>query len=135
MVTNIDLYDRTIEKLNGIISAIEEAIRISDPTIAFEQINRLRNYKDCFYCVQYRKSLDDKGFAGCCDGCPCHSLGEMILGRKRLYNGCYVIGPYRDMVRYANLLNDEPNEDNAKLLIEAIRGVIMTMENHKNILG
>jgi len=129
-MTSIE-YDKTIEKLNGIIEILNKAIIFSDFESADGEVAKLRSYKECFYCLKYRKSLEDRGWEGCCEGCPCHKLGENTIGRKRAYNGCYSMGSYRDMVKSAFKYNENKSPITAQFLVDSIQRTIECMQNHK----
>ena len=124
-------YDKTIVKLRQLIIDLEKSISLNE---ADEKLEILRRYDKCHYCVKYRKTLDEKGWAGCCDGCPCHKLGEYILGRRRSYNGCYVIEPYKAMVKAAFVFHDDKCREYLNVVILDIYRVIAYMNKNKDIL-
>ncbi len=127
-------FQKTVEKLAYSKIVIEQAIGSLNWDEAEKESDALRDYVTCFYCIEYRHEL--KGhFDGVCGYCPCHKLGEKILGRPRGCNGCYVIQVYRDMVRNAHWFEDVKSEDSAKALVVSIQNVIDYMNAHKEELG
>jgi len=127
-------FYQTLEKLVSIKQAIEIAATIGDWDTAEKEADTLRDYATCFYCLKYRAALLGHS-DGICGACPCHSLGEKILGRKRGCNGCYVVNVYRDLVRNAHWFEEVKSEDSVRALLKCIQNVIDYMGQNKAELG
>lgn len=127
-------FDDTIVKLKTLIKSLESSLLTGNYKEADILLGSLRNYDKCFYCVKYRATLEEKGWSGCCGSCPCHKLGEEILGRRISYNGCYKVGPYKDMVKTAFQFKESPCREMLEAAILEIYRVVTFMQNHKEKL-
>lgn len=127
-------YDWTLNKLNNIIVGLESCIRANSLDDADTYLSTLRQYDKCAYCRRYRASLEERGWQGCCGACPLHKLGEKIIGRNRPYNGCYVIGAYRDMVKAAYQYMEQPSLDMLRVCVDEIKRVLVEMDYYKGEL-
>lgn len=126
-------FEKTVIKLTLLKKQIQSTILSGDMALAEECISILREYGMCEYCKAYRLSLTEH-FNGVCDDCPCHKLGEKILGRPRSYNGCYVIGSYRDLVKTAYWFREDPTTETVQAVVKCIDRVLETMEENKSVL-
>lgn len=129
-----NVYSLTIDKLLTIIDDLEECLETQDWEKAEVSLEKLRDYKNCFYCKVYRKSLEVDG-DGFCDKCPCHMLGEKISGRPRGCNGCYVMECYRSMVHNSHWFSGEQSEETLKACIKSIEDTLNFMQKNKVALG
>lgn len=126
-------YEMTMKKLDIIISKLQNSIKSGNYAASENDVALLRDYKDCYYCVAYRKDMASKN-EGVCDGCPVHQIGEMMAGRKLGYNGCYRTGRYREMVRLAWFYKEQPSHQTATELIKAINETKKHMEQYRSRL-
>lgn len=125
---------QTITKLEVAKSVLQETITNGNWEDAEREVSGLRDYITCFYCKKYRASLEGH-YTGICGNCPCHKIGEEILGRARGCNGCYVVQAYRDLVRNAHWFEEVKSVDSANALIRCIEDVIVFMNVNKEKLG
>lgn len=129
-----DAYAATIEKLDSISKILQECINDNDMNRAEEYLALLRDYGNCYYCQDHRKSLtEDK--PGVCAGCPCGKLGEKLLGRTRAYNSCYLVREYRDMVRDSLWFITDKSPVTIEICVKSIQKLKIFMEQHKVELG
>jgi hypothetical protein len=126
-------YELTIKKLDTLVTTLEKVIENGDYLQAEAQVATLREYKDCFYCVAYRKDTASRN-KGVCDGCPVHKIGESMAGRPLAYNGCYKTSFYREMVRLSWFYKEEPSYKTAVELIKAIKMTKQHMIQYKKYL-
>jgi hypothetical protein len=126
-------YEQTIAKLERLATRVPALAALGDLDGADQELEALRTYRGCFYCLKYRTVLDGHAPA-CCATCPVHKFGERWHGRPRLYNGCYAIPAYRDMVRLATLFSEQKDERVLGPLVDAIRGVIAVMRSNEPLL-
>lgn len=128
------VFPRTIEKLTNIIKVLEECLDTNDWEKAETVLETLREYKNCYYCLAYRKSLEvDK--AGVCDDCHCHKLGMRLLGRNRSFNGCYLVAQYREAVRNSHWFYSEQSPETVEACIRSINDLLIFMEKNRKELG
>lgn len=127
-------YDWTIKKLYNLIKELESCSRNSDYSKANELLESLRRYDQCAYCIKYRSTLENRGYRGCCGDCPCHKIGEYLSGRKRSYNGCYIAGPYKDMVKTAFQFGEDPCKEFLDNVILEIHRTIEMMKKFEKEL-
>jgi hypothetical protein len=135
MTANKPEYDATIVKLNSLIKELNSCHRRYDLNEANKLLESLRLYSECFYCKTFRKTLENRGWKGCCGDCPCHKVGEYLSGRKRSYNGCYIVGPYKDMVKTAYQFGEDPSLELLNCVILEIHKVLLYMEEFKEMLN
>lgn len=128
-----DPFLDTIQKLTSLAAALRRFARDGQLAAVADDVERLRTYPGCFYCVQFRRSLT-QNYAGVCNGCPCHTLGERTQGRPRAYNGCYARAPYREMVRLAQWFRTNPDASSAAALADACEGVVRDMHENEAVL-
>lgn len=126
-------YLKTIVKLSALSYELRQAARNNSFANVMKEVDKLREYSGCFYCVKFRLDLE-KNYAGVCGSCPCHKLGEMSTGRPRAYNGCYIRGPYREMVRMAWWFRQNPDAASAERLAQACEAVIKDMQDNEKVL-
>jgi len=127
-------HELTIDKLERISKSLEECLKIEDWDTAESQLALLRDYKNCYYCVEFRKSLEiDRD--GVCGDCPCHKLGVELLGRPRTYNGCYLVRNYRDAVRDSHWFLTERSKESVAACIRSVNGLLEFMKINKGKLG
>lgn len=126
-------FDATVLKLNSLAADLRMAAMQNQYSPVLKRVDELRQYSGCFYCVAYRRDLE-KNYPGVCNTCPCHKLGEKTLERSRSYNGCYVRGPYREMVRLAWWFRTNPDASTAKSLAFACEDVVRDMYANEGIL-
>ena len=119
----LSTFTQTIEKFENLLARIELLTTLGDVDAIDRELDVLRSYRTCYYCVRYRTLLDGRA-PGCCDRCPVHKFGEKWQGRPRAYNGCYSVPAYHDMVRLATLFSRQKDVRMLGHLIDAIRAVI-----------
>lgn len=128
------VFPRTIEKLTNIVKSLEDCLETKDWDKAESVLETLREYRNCYYCQAFRKSLDKDG-QGYCDGCPCHSLGTTLLGRNRGHNGCYLVKEYREAVRNSHWFAAEQSPETVEACIKSVKDLLSFMEKNKEKLG
>lgn len=122
-------YDKSIERLGDLANRIEEAVKFGNRPD--EIIKELSNYTLCYYCQTYRASLTEHG-NGYCDTCPLHQHGKRVACvADRPYNGCYLIGCYREAVKAAIWYSQDPAPEVAMEIVTLVRKVIDYMVRHK----
>ena len=124
---------KTLEKFNHMKQAINDALIYDDFETIDKEIASLREYTLCHYCIAYRQSLSQH-FAGCCDTCPLHKKGEEEIGRKRSYNGCYVIGCYKDLVKTAFWYKEDRSRETAEAVINCLNNCLQYMQENRHKL-
>lgn len=126
-------YELTMKKLDIIIEKLEESIKSGNYLSAENDVSSLREYKDCFYCIAYRKSMVSRD-KGVCGNCPVHKIGEQMAGRELTMNGCYKTSFYREMVRLSFWYKEQPSHQSAVELIKAIKLTKKHIEQYKPFL-
>lgn len=128
-----DPFDETVLKLTGLAKALRQAARDGRFAAISEDVEKLRQYSGCAFCVKFRASLT-MSYNGVCDACPCHAVGVRAQERPRAYNGCYVRAPYREMVRMAQWFRQNPDAPSAEALANACEAVVADMRDHEKVL-
>ena len=127
-------YELTMKKLDQIIKNLDEAIITGKYENAEESVATLREYKDCYYCIAYRKDMASRD-KGVCSNCPIHKIGEQMAGRDLAYNGCYKTTWYREMVRLSWWYKEQPSYQSATELIRVIKLTKNHINQHKQFLS
>lgn len=126
----MNAFSKTIEKLSLIRDRLPILVRSQQLGEAEELVSSLRSYADCFYCQDFRTELLTHT-RGCCDKCPLHWYGENLIGRKRPYNGCYVMIEYREMVRLAWWFKEDSSIQSAEVLALATDVAIKALQEQE----
>lgn len=126
-------YELTQKKLDDIVANLEKSISSGNYEFAEESVASLREYKDCYYCLAYRKDMASRN-KGVCDSCPIHKIGEQMAGRNLTCNGCYKTSFYREMVRLSWWYKEEPSYKSAMELIKAIKLTKKHIDQYKKFL-
>lgn len=128
-----DPWTDTIVKLTTLAEGLRKAARDGQFAAVMPDVEALRTYSGCFYCVKYRLSLT-QNYSGVCVKCPCHALGERTQERPRAYNGCYARAAYREMVRLATWFRQCPDGASAASLGAACEGVVADLRLNEAVL-
>lgn len=126
-------YELTLKKLDIIISKLKESIKKNNFLLAESDVALLREYRDCYYCQAFRKDMSSRD-RGVCNNCPAHKIGEAMVGRSLIANGCYKTAKYREMVRLSWFYKEQPSYQTATALIDAIEATKKHMEQYKTFL-
>lgn len=133
MPVQYSAYDLTIGKVNCAIAMMRGYIMSADWKKAEEVIKTFRSYPDCFFCTKFRSNLTDRK-PGVCGNCPCHKMGESILGRPRACNGCYVVQPYAAVVKNAYWFAEIRSTESATAFLRSLEELLAFMSKHEKEL-
>lgn len=129
-----ETFRLTLEKLEALKIELANCISIQDYASAKDAATALMSYDRCHYCTSYRRTLASIQVPGVCDFCPLHRYGESLAGRRVAQNGCYQSPEYRQMVRAAHWLHEEPSLASARDLIQKIITTINKLNEIKSLV-
>lgn len=128
MATPSTVYHQTICKFNEAIPKLEGCAATEDWDEAKRIAIAFTRYESCFYCLSFRRTLLPLQAAGVCGDCPLQKHGEILAGRPVRHNACYRVPIYRQMVRAAHWLAEEPSRESVKDLASKLQGVKTYLE-------
>lgn len=132
MLSSTTVFLKTIEKFDDAIERLGGCILAGDFAAARQIAITFTRYESCYYCINYRQTLAPVQTAGVCGVCPLQLHGEGIAGRTLRQNACYRVPCYRQMVRAATWLLDEPSRESAQDLVEKIKATKEYLQGIEN---
>lgn len=134
MPIEVEAYDATLAKLQGVLAEGERLLKAGSMDEVDVLFDTLRQYPKCEYCVRFRMSLEYRNVQGACANCPIHRWAERRMGRALPYNGCYRFPQYEEMVREAIHFSDTRSHSTGKIVLDRVKDVIsLIVHNPKEL--